>query len=117
MLAGSSPRVLLERWASLLDIAPRHPVDHDAHGSSVSYWTDNGAAYWYKTEPPRSVTETLRDAVASVRSNGVPVGSLQLDSWFYPHETTRPFDTDEWVVPPSGLLDWAPREDILPDGI
>lgn len=117
VLAGSSPRVLLERWASLLDIAPRHPVDHDALGRSVSYWTDNGAAYWYKTEPPRSVTETLRDAVASVRSNGVPVGSLQLDSWFYPHETTRPFDTDEWVVPPSGLLDWAPREDILPDGI
>lgn len=117
VLAGDSPRAVLERWSTMLDPVPRRPVDHDALGRSVSYWTDNGAAYWYRTEPPRSVTETLRDAVASVESSGVPVASLQLDSWFYPHETTRPFDTDEWVVPPSGLLDWAPRADILPDGI
>ena len=117
VLSGDSPRALLERWADLVTVPERHPVDHDALGRAVSYWTDNGAAYWYRTEPPRTVTETLRDAVASVGSTGVPIGSLQLDSWFYPHETTRPFDTEEWVVPPSGLLDWAPREDILPDGI
>ncbi|WP_436795590.1 hypothetical protein [Actinospongicola halichondriae] len=117
VLAGDSPRDLLTRWAAMLDVAPRRPVDHDALGRSVSYWTDNGAAYWYRTEAPRSVTETLRDAVISVEEAGVPVGSLQLNSWFYPHETTRPFDTDEWVVPPSGLLDWAPRSDILPEGL
>ncbi len=117
VLSGDSPRELLERWSSMLEIAPRHPVDHDALGRRVSYWTDNGAAYWYRTESPRSVTETLRDAVAAAESAAVPIGSLQLDSWFYPHETTRPFDTDEWVVPPSGLIDWAPRADILPDGM
>ena len=117
VLAGDSPRRLLEQWAGLLDVTPRLPVDHDALGRSVSYWTDNGAAYWYRTEPPRSVTETLTDAVASVEAAGIPIGSVQLDSWFYPHESTRPFDTDEWVVPPSGLVDWAPRADILPDGI
>lgn len=117
VLAGDSPRRLLERWAELVGVAERHPPDHDALGRSVSYWTDNGAAYWYRTEPPRTVTETLRDAVASIEATGTPVGSVQLDSWFYPHETTRPFDTEEWVVPPSGLVDWAPRADILPDGI
>ena len=117
VLAGASPRTLLEQWASLLDITPRRPVDHDTLGRSVSYWTDNGAAYWYRTEPPRDVTATLTDAVASVEAAGVPVGAVQLDSWFYPHESTRPFDTDEWVVPPSGLVDWAPRTDILPEGI
>jgi hypothetical protein len=117
VLAGDSPRTLLERWAALLDLAGRHPVDHDTLGRSVSYWTDNGAAYWYRTEAPRSVTETLTDAVASVERSGVPVGAVQLDSWFYRHESTRPFDTDDWVVPPTGLVDWAPREDILPEGI
>ena len=117
VLAGDSPRRLLDRWASLLDVAPRLPVDHDTLGRSVSYWTDNGAAYWYRTEPPRTVTETLTEAVASVEQAGIPVGAVQLDSWFYPHESTRPFDTDEWVVPPSGLVDWAPRADILPEGI
>ena len=117
VLAGDSPRGLLERWAGLLDIADRHPVDHDTLGRAVSYWTDNGAAYWYRTEPPRTVTETLTDAVSSVEQAGVPVGAVQLDSWFYPHESTRPFDTDDWIVPPTGLVDWAPRDDILPDGI
>lgn len=116
VLAGDSPRRLLDRWTDLIGIEPRHAVDHDTLGRQVSYWTDNGAAYWYRTEPPRSVTDTLVDAVAAVEDAGVPVGALQLDSWFYPHETIRPFDTDEWVVPPSGLIDWTPRQDILPDG-
>lgn len=122
VLAGDSPGQLLEQWAAMLDVVERLPVDHDRLGREVSYWTDNGAAYWYRTEPhpsgdPRSVTETLTDAVSSVEASGVPVGAVQLDSWFYPHEHTRPFDTDEWVVPPSGLVDWSPRQDILPDGL
>jgi hypothetical protein len=47
----------------------------------------------------------------------VPVGAVQLDSWFYPHEELRPFDTDEWVVPPSAMVAWEERPDVLPDGI
>lgn len=117
VIVGDSPRTLLDRWVGMLDVVARLDVDADTLGRQVSYWTDNGAAYWYRTEPPRSVTETLVDAVASVEEVGVPVGAVQLDSWFYPHEMTRPFDTDEWVVPPSGLHDWSPRADILPDGI
>ena len=42
---------------------------------------------------------------------------MQLDSWWYPHEVLRPFDTDEWVVPPTGMVRWEPRADVLPDGI
>ncbi len=121
VFVGDSPRRLLDAWVGCLDVAPRLPVDHDTLGRRVSYWTDNGAAYWYRTEPhpdgtPRSVTETLVDAVASVEEASVPIGAVQVDSWFYPHQTTRPFDTDDWIVPPSGLADWAPRADILPDG-
>lgn len=117
VLAGDSPRGLLERWASLLDIAPRLPVDVDTLGRQVSYWTDNGAAYWYRTEPPRSVSETIGEAVRSIEGAGIPVGAVQVDSWFYPHEELRPFDTDQWEVPPTGLVDWAPRPDILPEGL
>jgi hypothetical protein len=42
---------------------------------------------------------------------------VQLDSWFYTHEVLRPFDTDDWVVPPTGMMRWEPRDDILPGGI
>jgi hypothetical protein len=47
----------------------------------------------------------------------VPVDVVQLDSWFYPHQVLRPFDTEEWVVPPTGLVRWEAREDILPAGM
>ena len=29
----------------------------------------------------------------------------------------RPFDTEEWEVPPTGLLRWEARDDILPEGV
>ena len=89
----------------------------DVLGRQLSYWTDNGAAYWYRTEPPRDVTATVVDAVEALRDQGVGVGAVQLDSWFYPHDELRPFDTDEWEVPPSGAGPWEARDDVLPDGV
>ena len=86
-------------------------------GSRLSYWTDNGAAYWYRTAPGHSVTSGLAATVEDLLTRGVPIGSVQIDSWWYPHEVLRPFDTDEWVVPPTGMLRWEPRPDILPDGL
>ena len=47
----------------------------------------------------------------------MPLGAVQLDSWFYPHVDLRPFDTDEWVVPPTAMVAWEERPDVLPDGI
>jgi hypothetical protein len=45
------------------------------------------------------------------------VAAVQLDSWWYPHEVLRPFDTDAWEVPPTGMIRWEPRDDVLPDGV
>lgn len=93
----------------------------DALGSRISYWTDNGAAYWYATEPEHGlagdVPGSVVAAVDDLRDRGVPVHSVQLDSWFYPHTDLRPFDTDEWVVPPSPMVAWEARDDILPGGV
>ncbi len=56
-------------------------------------------------------------AVEDLRARDVPVGAVQLDSWFYPHAELRPFDTEEWVVPPTAMTAWEERSDVLPDGI
>ncbi len=126
LVGGTDARDCLDRWAQLLvDRAGTHrlPRGIDALGSHVSYWTDNGAAYWYRTEPSpdgdgrRSVTETLVDTLADLRVRDVPFKAVQLDSWFYPHRAIRPFDTDAWDVPPTGLSRWEARDDILPGGI
>ncbi len=145
IVAGRDARDCLDRWAAILTARAgtvRLPRGIDALGSHVSYWTDNGAAYWYRTEPGAGsvdesgdrgdsgtasdaggnseggdVTRTLVATVDDLRAREVPVRAVQLDSWFYPHRTIRPFDTEEWDVPPTGLRNWEAREDILPGGI
>jgi hypothetical protein len=120
VIAGPGPRACIEWWGALLrqragTVRPgRWP---DALGTRPSYWTDNGAAYWYRTEPGFDPAGSIVAAVDELRADGVPLGSVQLDSWWYPHETLRPFDTDEWVVPPTAMVAWEERPDALPDGI
>jgi len=87
--------------------------------SHLSYWTDNGAAYWYRTEPGRSLVDTLAARKAELDALGVRVGSWELDSWFYRHEQSRPVTEVGYLseVPPTGMLEWAPRPDVLPAGV
>ena len=118
IVRGEGPRAVLDRWGALLGARPsRRRRYGDALGRKPSYWTDNGASYWYRTEPGHDVTSGLAATVGDLRARGVPIGAVQIDSWWYPHEVLRPFDTDEWIVPPTGLVRWEPREDILPGGI
>jgi hypothetical protein len=119
-LAADGPRAALDAWGWILlerarTIRPgRWP---DAVGSRPSYWTDNGSAYWYKTEPDLDVAGSIVAAVEELRRTGVPIGAVQLDSWFYPHEELRPFNTEAWEVPPTAMVSWEERPDVLPDGI
>jgi hypothetical protein len=120
IIAGDGMRDCYARWARILRErsgvdGPRR--DSDILGTRLSYWTDNGSAYWYRTEPGLDPASTIVAAVDDLEARGLPIGAVQLDSWWYPHEELRPFDTDEWVVPPSGMVVWEPRADVLPDGV
>jgi hypothetical protein len=57
--------------------------DADALLKSVSYWTDNTATYYYNPGGP-SYTGTLESIKAEFDAMGIGLGSLQLDSWWYP---------------------------------
>jgi hypothetical protein len=120
IIAGDGARDCFAQWARLVrarsEVSPP-PRDSDVLGTRVSYWTDNGSAYWYRTEPGHDAASTVVAAVDDLEARGLPVGAVQLDSWWYPHEVLRPFDTDEWVVPPTGMVRWEPRDDVLPGGI
>lgn len=120
VIAASDARACIDTWGALLrsragTVRPgRWP---DALGSSPSYWTDNGAAYWYRAEPGFDAAGSIVAAVDDLRAKGVPIGAVQLDSWWYPHAELRPFNTDDWIVPPTAMIAWEPRADVLPDGI
>jgi len=119
--AGPGPRAALDAHAAVL--RARAGTDRpgryaDALGERLSYWTDNGAAYWYRTEPGcDGVPGTLAAAARSLREQAIPFGVFQLDSWFYPQEQLRPFDAPDASVPPTGLVTWDARPDVLPEGI
>jgi hypothetical protein len=119
--SAGGPREALEQHAHVLRerAGTRRPGrTADALGTKLSYWTDNGAAYWYRSEPGcNGVVETLTAAARSLRAQEIPFDVFQLDSWFYPHAQLRPFDDPDVSVPPTGLLRWDARPDILPDGI
>jgi hypothetical protein len=120
VIAGDGARECFAIWARLLRAASNVAAparDADTLGTRLSYWTDNGSAYWYRTEPGLDSASTVVAAVDDLEARGLPIGAVQLDSWWYPHEVLRPFDTDEWVVPPSGMTQWEPRPDVLPDGM
>ncbi len=75
VLAGDGPRACLDEWGRILleragTVRPgRWP---DALGSRLSYWTDNGAAYWYRTEPGLDPAGSVVAAVDDLRARGRP---------------------------------------------
>jgi hypothetical protein len=120
IIAGRGARQSLATWAQLLRqssgvAGPER--DSDRLGTHVSYWTDNGSAYWYRTEPGLDMASSIVAAVDDLAQRGIGVGTVQLDSWWYPHETTRVLNVDDQIVPPSGMRAWEPRADVLPEGI
>ncbi len=114
---GTTAGDLLEQWAHDVCNGPPRRRRRDANPltSHVSYWTDNGAAYWYRTEPGRTIGATVTDAVRGLRDRGVPVLAVELDSWFYPHEVLRPIAEIGYPaeVPPTGMWRWEPRDDAF----
>jgi hypothetical protein len=118
--AADGPRAALDTW--LGELRRRHNTVRpsryaDTGLARLSYWTDNGAYYYYRTEPDTDYVTTLERAVGDCEARGIPIGLVQIDSWFYPHEQLRPVSAEGApIVPPSGMLRWEPREDLFPDG-
>ncbi len=90
-------------------------VQDNLLSTHLSYWTDNGAAYWYRTESGRTIAGSVVDVTEALRADDVPVRSVELDSWFYDHVVARPITEIGYPeeVPPTGMLRWEPRADAF----
>lgn len=123
VLQGSGARELMERWGQMVllrgggggaDSERRMGCYASEATSRLSYWTDNGAAYWYRKEKGKDMGETIQAAVEALDDAGIEVGCVEFDSWFYEHEVRREFSDVGYisVVPPTGMLRWEPRPEI-----
>ncbi|MHA1336038.1 MAG: hypothetical protein ACTSPW_09825 [Promethearchaeota archaeon] len=51
--------------------------------SHLSYWTDNGAYYYYNTEKNMTYEDTMVEVKDYFEKKGIPIKSYNFDSWWY----------------------------------
>ena len=52
--------------------------------NKLGYWTDHGGTYYYNYDATKGYVGTLLAVRDEYASKGVPIGYMQLDSWWYP---------------------------------
>ncbi|XP_061187986.1 uncharacterized protein LOC133196052 [Saccostrea echinata] len=67
----------------------------------AGYWTDNGAYYYYKTEPMKTYEETMMNLINKTVNT---FNYFQFDSWWYYKGLS------------GGVKLWEPRPDVFPHG-
>lgn len=104
--------------------------DADLSLKYLSYWTDNGAAYYYNYDPSLGYANTLLAVKKHLDEVGVSIHSFQLDSWWYPKTfnsvqksaSNKPRAKDprlpagEWNRY-GGLLTYTASPDLFPQGM
>ncbi|MBW2524287.1 MAG: hypothetical protein JRI23_08940 [Deltaproteobacteria bacterium] len=89
------------------------PVDRYADDglARLGYWTDNGGYYYYRTAPGMNEEQTMLAIKADADALGIPLGYLQLDSWWYDKEP------GEGELLQGGVRDWHPLPEMFPNGL
>jgi len=80
--------------------------------NTLGYWTDNGADYYYKYEQSKGYTGTLLAVRDEWASQKIPMGYMQLDSWWYPKGPDS-----EWDDLPDGTSRYEADKELFPDGL
>jgi hypothetical protein len=95
--AGFSHRTMLviqtginrtfETWGrAITSLTGKTRVANDAavELNKLGYWTDHGGTYYYNYDSSKGYIGTLLAVRDEFNSKGVPLGYMQLDSWWYP---------------------------------
>ncbi|HEV2472398.1 MAG TPA: hypothetical protein VGS41_07030, partial [Chthonomonadales bacterium] len=80
--------------------------------STLGYWTDNGATYYYNTAPGMTYEQTLLAVKSDFTNAGIPLGYMQLDSWWYPKGPSA-----DWTDKKGGIYTYTADSALFPDGL
>ncbi len=84
---GTGANATFATWGgALMALGGKKAIAKDADDTlnKLGYWTDNGATYYYTYNSSQGYQGTLESVVKDFAGKGVPLGYLQLDSWWYP---------------------------------
>jgi hypothetical protein len=102
-------------WGNAMTgLSGKHRPSQDATNTlaKLGYWTDNGATYYYNYDESRGYAGTLRAVRDDWTAKHLPLGNLQLDSWFYPKGPNA-----EWNDNPDGEYRYEADPTLFPDGL
>lgn len=114
MVFGKGITHTLDAWGEALqNMNRKSPIANDADVvlDRLGYWTDNGAKYYYKFDPSLGYEGTLLAIRDQFKQLGVPLGYMQLDSWWYPKQKGYSAGSD------NGALVYRADPTIFPDGL
>ena len=80
--------------------------------NKLGYWTDHYAAYYYAYNSTLGYTGTLLAVKNEFATNGLPLGYLQLDSWWYPKGSD-----DIWTDTSGGIYLYVADTNLFPGGL
>lgn len=80
--------------------------------NKFSYWTDAGAAYYYHPQDATQYIPTLLSVPTAFNQLGVPVASMELDSWLYPKGAPA-----SWTRNDSGMATFQADAAVMPKGL
>jgi hypothetical protein len=87
--------------------------DADISLKSLGYWTDHGATYYYKFDSTKgSYEQTLLGVRDNFTQQGLKLGYMQLDSWFYPKGATV-----DWQNSAAGIYEYVAASALFPNGL
>lgn len=115
LVADTGINKAYEDWGlALLGFTGKKPVANDSTPVLAKFgiWNDNGSFYSYKTEPGKNYETTLKDEKAYYEEGGIPVGYIQLDSWWYPKGAAQ-----SWSDSQSGIYKFEAHKDVFPNGL
>jgi hypothetical protein len=100
--------------AALMALGGKTPPANDAATelNKLGYWTDNGATYYYNTNAPLGIENSLFAVRDEFANKGVPLGYAQLDSWFYPKGSSQ-----SWNNGNGGIYLYTADPTLFPDGL
>jgi hypothetical protein len=107
-----------EIWGRFLtDLAGKKRPANDADFSLkyLGYWTDHGARYYYRFEETLGYVGTILSVRDQLRSLDIPVGYVQLDSWFYPKGHEGKWQSENPLG--GGTYLYEASKELFPDGL
>ncbi len=120
MVVGSGINNTYDQWGNAMQrLAGRTAPSNEADVllQKLSYWTDNGASYYYRFDPKLGYTGTLAAVRNKFAQLGPPLGSMQMDSWFYPKGPNADWRQFHWEHGAGGAYRYEADKNLFPNGM